>query len=284
MKTEEFGTMEWMSGLLPENFKAAIDAFQRVQAVIISLSERGEDSDLTPIKAGTVLLFAIIGKITSGKNPEEFSEEDWKDIAETIAEYAILADGRSYTIFVFETYADYLASFVEVLKGRISPKVSASLLELVREIHDLSRKLEDDIISEPDYVENCLWICFEGVLKVIAAATGAVAGKEFSELSAAVGALAIQYGRLMLYRNEQVFLDDILLHQIQLDEELNQEYELYLQEAQSDAEQFKALIADAFSPDFRDRLQDSVRLARAAGVREEEILQSEEDIDAFFLN
>lgn len=284
MKTEEFDTKDWGSSLLPENFKAAIDAFQRIEAIIISLSEKREDSDLTSIKSGTVLLFAIIGKITGGKNPEEFSEEDWKDIAGTVAEYAVLADGRSYTIFVFETYADYLASSVEFLKERISPEASDSVLELVREIHDLSQKLEDDIISEPDYVENCLWICFEGVLKMIAAATGAVAGKEFSELSAAVGTLAVQYGRLMLYRNEQVFLDDILLYQSQLDKELNQEYELYLQQMQSDVEQFKALIADAFSPDFRDRLQSSVRLAREAGVSEEDILQSEEDIDAFFLD
>ena len=43
------------------------------------------------------------------------------------------------------------------------------------------------------------------------------------------------------------------------------------------------LIENAFAPDFRNELISSVELARAAGVKEEEILNTQEDIDEFFL-
>ena len=44
------------------------------------------------------------------------------------------------------------------------------------------------------------------------------------------------------------------------------------------------MIDQAFSSNIRESLMQSAELARAAGVKEEEILTSVEDIDAFFLD
>ena len=44
------------------------------------------------------------------------------------------------------------------------------------------------------------------------------------------------------------------------------------------------MVDRAFDPDFREALMGSVELAKAAGVDEEEILESTEDIDEFFLS
>ena len=44
------------------------------------------------------------------------------------------------------------------------------------------------------------------------------------------------------------------------------------------------LVDNAFAPNFRDAFLHSVLLAKAVGVKEEEILVSTEDIDSFFLD
>ena len=47
---------------------------------------------------------------------------------------------------------------------------------------------------------------------------------------------------------------------------------------------FNNLLSKAFDDDFREALIGSVELARNAGVDEEEILKSINDIDDFFLD
>lgn len=260
------------------------DTFLNVQETILKLSEDDTDANVTAVKSGTVFVFALIGKITSGRLPNEFTREEWADIANEVMERAVIKDGRSYTEYVFQTYADYLDTMATAFGERISEKVTASIHGLAREIREESKKLHEGQISEPDYVEQCLWIALEGLVKLIAATAASAGGSEVTEFTAAVGSLTVQYGRLMMYRKEQTFVDKLLKHQYQFDDELQREYEQYVKEVEADSEYFKSLIEDAFSPDIRERLRGSVSLAKEAGVREEDILQTEDDIDNFFLN
>ena len=50
------------------------------------------------------------------------------------------------------------------------------------------------------------------------------------------------------------------------------------------SEQFNSLIENAFSPNFGDAFLKSVTLANVAGVKQDEILSSRDDIDCFFLD
>ena len=95
---------------------------------------------------------------------------------------------------------------------------------------------------------------------------------------------AFEYGRYVLYAKEQAILEQYIRNQHILDERLQREYEDYLEAVQIQAEAFQRLIDDAFSPEAGEELQKSSALARAAGVKEEEILSTIEDVDAFFLD
>lgn len=64
---------------------------------------------------------------------------------------------------------------------------------------------------------------------------------------------------------------------------MEQKYATYLEELQKESEQFYTMIDNAFAPNFRDTFLHSILLARAAGVKEGDILSSTEDIDSFFL-
>ena len=47
--------------------------------------------------------------------------------------------------------------------------------------------------------------------------------------------------------------------------------------------QFQKLVDHAFSADLHETLIQSAELARAAGVKEEELLTSIDDVDDFFM-
>ena len=58
----------------------------------------------------------------------------------------------------------------------------------------------------------------------------------------------------------------------------------FKRELQEESERFAALVDNAFAPDFKSSLIGSVELARASGVKEEDILKTVDEIDDFFLN
>ena len=108
--------------------------------------------------------------------------------------------------------------------------------------------------------------------------------REYAQLLQSLPQLAFEYGRYVLYSEEQAILEQYIQKQHVFDERLRREYETYLEKVRVQAEEFQRLIDDAFCPDIREALANSSRLARAAGVKDEEILKSLDDVDAFFLD
>ena len=88
----------------------------------------------------------------------------------------------------------------------------------------------------------------------------------------------------MLYRKEQELVNEFLQSQHQMDETLAEKYDQFLAELNAQSAQFYALIDHAFAPDFRESFLQSILLAKSAGVQQEEILSSQEDVDQFFLD
>ena len=97
--------------------KKSFDQLEKGQTILCALSSGTEDKSLTLIKVGTLLSFSIVKKmLTNGYNPKDFTDDDWKEIANKVADLGILSDGRSYTRFVFKLYADYIKLSVNVNK------------------------------------------------------------------------------------------------------------------------------------------------------------------------
>lgn len=138
-------------------------------------------------------------------------------------------------------------------------------------------------IKETDYVEACLWLSLEAMIKLLSTSLAIAIGPDLANLTASVSQLAFEYGRYVLYSKEQAILEKYLENQRVLDEQLQHEYEAFLNEVQKEAEHFQKLVEDAFSPDFHETLLRSVALARAVGVKKEEILTSVSEVDDFFL-
>ena len=212
------------------------------------------------------------------------TNEDWKIIAEKVSQYAIMSDGQQYSVFIFTLYAEYIDVSADWLLGKATDEAVASIRELSASIRFNTEQLHWGKLSEVDYIEGCLWISLEAMIKLLACSLTPVIGPEFSYLTQAVAQLAFEYGRLVLFTREQKLLESYIENQHVLDEKLQAEYDEYLAELNEYSERFRGLIDAAFTPGLHGSLMQSAELARAAGVKEEELLTSIEDVDDFFLS
>lgn len=264
--------------------RKGISIFKKVQEKLYELAEKDDEKTLTGIKAGTIILLTVLKKMAQGATPDKFKEEDYADIAKAVSEYAVLMDDQEYSAFVFDLYAGYIDASVKVLSMRVDKKQAESILTLSKELRKKSAMLREGKISETVYIEDCLWISLEAMIKLLSAYAGSLVGQEYIDLAQAVSMCAFEYGRLMLYQREQAVLAEYIEKQYQLDEELTKKFEAFKAELKTESDRFNELVDQAFEPGFRESLKNSVELAKAAGVKQEEILDSVEKIDSFFLD
>ncbi len=248
------------------------------------LKNSKDEDGLNTIRIGTILAFSVIGKIINGINPKDFTTADWKDIADNVADYGIMMDGQRYTEFVFNLFAAYIDYSVGINKESVSERSAADIRGLASDIRSKTAQLEDGMITEPDYVDDCLWISFEAMIKLLAAYKTKGLCKEYSDFVQAVANISVQYGRYKLYRYELALLNEYHEKQSKLDDELTAKYDRYLEDLRKESDEFNMLIDNAFSDDFDEMLRSSVTLARKAGVDEDEILDSAKKIDSYFLD
>lgn len=267
-----------------KNVRQAITVFENVQKNLYALAEKDDEETLTGIKAGTIILLSVLKKMTQGKMPNTFDKDDYADIAKAVSEYAVLMDDQDYSAFVFDLYVGYIDASVKVLALRVEKNRTESIQKLSEELRYKSEQLKNGQIKEAAYIEDCLWISLEAMIKLLSAYIGSVGGKEFTDLSQAAATFAFEYGRLMLYKREQALLTEYIDKQYQLDEELSAKFETYKAELKADSDRFNELVSKAFKPDFASSLRNSVELAIAAGVPQEEVLDSVDKIDSFFLD
>lgn len=281
-----------------EKLQKAFKTYETVQAHIFALQEKGGEEELTLLKVGTIITFCMLQKYANGKGVKDFSNDDWKSIAKAVSEYAILPDNQQYSIFVFDLYNKYIDYWIRQMEGTATEKTLDTIRSLAVELQEKKTQLIDGNISEVVYIEDCLWICLEAMIKLLAASVsiitviakkkGKLSDKEdlswLEDLSEAVAMFAFEYGRYVLFSKEQALLTEYVNGQYELDAELEEKYREYTEELQSKANEFYELIDKAFVPDFRESYLASIKLARKAGVDEGEILTDIEDVDDFFLN
>ena len=269
-----------------------MEAITFVQENLNAFVESDDDIKRKLIKAATVFQIFLVQTLAEGKKPKDLTNEDWKTIAEKVSKYAIMSDDQQYSVFIFTLYADYIDASVDWLIGKATDEAGAKAMdeagtcikELSASIRYKTEQLHCGELSEVDYIEGCLWISLEAMIKRLACSLTPKIGPEFAYLTQAVAQLAFEYGRLVLLTREQKLLELYIKNQCILDEKLQTEYEEYLKEVKRYSERFRGLIEKAFTPGIRDSLMQSAELAKAAGVKEEELLTSIEDVDDFFLN
>ena len=217
---------------------SAMKKIEKAQETLLVYVNDDSREDLKLIRIGTVLAFAIINKVVSGKSIGEFGDEEWMEIAEQVADYAILIDGQTYSTRIFLMYAKYVDVSVEVLRIEgITNKKLESVTTISGKIRDLTDEVMKGKISEVEYTEQCLWLLLEAMIKMLCINSTLLLGEDKSEFLQSVSMLAFEYGRYTLYKQERDLIGAYLEHQSKLDDEIQlrlDEYNKALRERQQE--------------------------------------------------
>lgn len=109
----------------------------------------------------------MIDTLAAGKQPRDLTEDDWKDIADKVYRYAVVEDGQRYSEFVFGLYANYIDISADTLHGMISDSNYNSIKALADTIRNNAESLKQEEITETEYVEACLWLSLEAMVKLL---------------------------------------------------------------------------------------------------------------------
>ena len=278
---------ELLSSDAAQKLAQAVEVVTMVQKGLYAFISNEDGSLLNLLKIGSVFQIFFIDTLASGKKPKDLTTDDWDNIVQKVYQYAVIEDNQRYSEFVFTLYADYIDISADMLKNiigknRISDEQYTAIKDIAATIRNNTELLRDDELRETDYIEEGLWLSLEGTLKILSSALVTVIGSEFTELTQAVTQLAFEYGRYVLFSKEQALLEKYIEQQYVLDEDLKRQYENYLAEVEKEAERFGSLIDNAFTLDIRQSLIQSAELARAAGISDDNLMLTIEDVDDFF--
>ena len=266
-----------------DKFRKAMAVVQKAQNNIAALKENDNPEKMNILKVGTTLTMAIFNKVQEGKLPTDFTTEDWEYVVDYISEYAVEADEAQYSAYVFMMYAWFIETSVEQMSLKLAETKQAAILALSDELKLKTELLSKGELNEVNYVEECLWICLEAMIKLLSGTIDTALGFDKNQVVEAAAVLGMEYARFVLYKRENDLVTEYLNNQKILDVELAMKYDKYIEELNEQVIQFESFIDAAFDPGFGEMLTNSVNLARASGVDESEILKSTQDIDDYFM-
>lgn len=268
-----------------EKLEQAIKALNKLQNDAAALYSKEGQWDVTAVKAVTVLTFTILEKLSDAKNIKNITPDSWKEIANTVTDYSVHLDDQSYSVYVFEMYEKFIRSGA-VSGAEISPEKSAAISALADQLKDKTALLKEEKITETAYIEDCLWIALEAMIKLIASSMPFSDNPDnaiFDEFKWALANFALEFGRYTLYRKELELVNEFIDSQYYMDEQLHEKHDAFIAELEQQSKMFSDMIDNAFDPDFKESFINSIALAMSAGVDSSEILKTEEEIDDFFI-
>lgn len=224
---------------------------------------------------GTAFVLAVFTRRREGKRLKEFSGQDWLDIAGETGVGFGKGGVRGLSIYGLTNFT------------ATSAAVAGSIVTASFSIAEQANKLRRNEIDELEFIENSEMIALEAAIRALSSLAGQAAipiPMLGAVIGNAVGTVMYKAVASSLTKREAALIERYLDEQRVLDEQLTAEYQALLEKLDQSMSDYLALLGRAFSPDVEAAFVGSVALAASLGVAADEILDSEEKIDAFFLD
>lgn len=262
-----------------ENSLRATDQSLRDNAYQESLPTLREGASATltaaAFEGGTVFVLAVVAKKRQGTQLREFSQQDWLDIAGETGLNFGKGGIRGSSIYALTNFT------------ATSAAVASSIVTASFGIAEQANKLRRGEIDELEFIENAELLSLEAAVSALSSfvgqalipvpVLGAVIGNT-------VGIIMYRTVASSLSKQEAELIERYLDEQRVLDEQLAAEYQELIQKLDEGMSDYLGLLERAFSPDMQVALLGSAELARRFGVPAGEILDSDEKIQAYFLD
>lgn len=252
----------------------------------VALKVNNDDFDPNAIKVGTVLVFEILNRLKDGKIPAKYDKEDWREVTNSVIDISVIQDGESYTEYVFDLFSKFLDESLSAFGVNASKDTKEAIKALSKELTSKTKAWKAEEITEAQYIEDCMYICLDAMMKLIAAFASSkikLEGVDTDKLALAASSVAFQYIRCSLFQQEQAVLDEIIVDQYQVDTELAATYNAFLDEFNERTEKINELLDNAFNADFRKSLKETIDIPIIFDVPEDELLITTEDVDKYFM-
>ena len=232
------------------------------------------------IEGGMQFLLAFYKKLRSGKKLTDFTEKDWKDIGIATAKGSgtgAIRGGGTYilTNTLFKNLGENAAP---VANGYITASIG---------IINQANQFRKGEISDEDFIINSQVLCFDSAVSVIGAAIGQAA-IPIPVLGAVIGSSICNFmsglGKQYLSAKEHELIAQHKREIDQLIATLDADYQKLIKKLEEEYNRFSSLADMAFDVDINRAFYGSVKLAQYIGVKDDKILKSKADIDAYFLN
>lgn len=227
------------------------------------------------VEGGMTLCLSIVGKVKSGKQLKDFDENDWKEIAGKTGLSTLKGGTRGASIYMLSNYTATPAAVANAL-------VTAGF-----GIAEQAYKLRQGEINELSFIEHSEMLCIDVAISALSSAIGhamipipilgAVIGNT-------IGTTMYQIAKNSLSKIEQEIIREYLLSIDKLKVSLDSQLREYIDLTAKAMEEFINLIDLAFSPDVIIAFNGSIELAKIVGVPTDEILDSKEKIEDYFMN
>lgn len=227
------------------------------------------------LEGGMAFCLEIAQKCRAGKRLQDFTEEDWCEIGRKTGYGTVKGGIRGAAVYL-------LSNFTVTPENVASAYVTAAF-----GVGEQLKAYRTGKITEEDFLINSETLCLDVTVSAIAALVGQTV-IPVPVLGALVGNIAggyvyeicNQYGAV----KEQEVIGTYRKQMQDLQKQMQQQYEEFADELLHQLSRFRTLTGLAFDEDVNKAFAGAVALARNAGVKEEKILKSKADIDAYFLN
>ena len=118
-----------------------------------------------------------------------------------------MMEDEEYTIFTFRVYGKYITAVASEIEELGRSDRAEAIGALAEELETKTEQFKEGLVTEPAYVEECLWICLEASMKIVCAYLAIVDKRGITDFAEAGLLFALQYGRLKMYRQEQALLE-----------------------------------------------------------------------------
>lgn len=142
-------------------------------------------------------------------------------------------------------------------------------------------------INSVQFIEHSEILCVDATISALSSFAGQVLIPVpilGAVIGNTVGTLMYQIAKDKFSETEQAIIGGYLKGIEQLDAQLSDEFQDFIEALNSNFEVYVDLVSRAFSPDVETALNGSVNLAKIMSVPTEEILDSKEKIVAYFMD
>lgn len=229
------------------------------------------------VSGGISLVMSAAKKKREGKNINQFTSDDWKDVGIDTGKGVVKGGVSGLSIYT-------LTNFAKTPAPLASAYVSATF-----GIVNLAKQYKNGDITSSEFIENSQLICMDSAVSAIGAGLGSVI-IPVPVLGAVVGSIVANtmssISKDYLGKEEQELISDYnRKYMIEIDK-LDKEHEFILSKIMQQYYMLGEITNMAFDFKLNSKLrfEKSIELARLYNVNEDEILKNKSDIDRYFLD